>query len=69
MKLTTFLSISPLLACAAGALFKPVVVSYDKSTPDHVISEAMDAIRETVILREVDAICADNHFEGRNDHP
>lgn len=68
MKLATLLSISPLLACAAGALLKPVVVSYDKSVPDHVISEAMDAIRETVILNEVDEIYADSHFEGWIDH-
>lgn len=52
MKLQILLFLLSLLAVAASALAtqKAVIVSYPNETPDSVVSQAMDAVREAVSL-------------------
>lgn len=50
MKLATFL-LAPLAAFAlAAAPQKPVIISYPDNTPDSVLDQAKDAIKEAVRL-------------------
>lgn len=37
-------------ALATSSTQKPVVVSYPKGTPDHIVEEAMEAVRKAVRL-------------------
>lgn len=43
-----FLAIVAVLALAATTEQRPVIVSYPKGTPDHIIEEAMETVRKAV---------------------
>ena len=52
MKFQLLLSLLGLLAVTTSgiAIQKAVIVSYPKDTPDSVVNQAMDAVREAVSL-------------------
>jgi hypothetical protein len=53
MKLPLLLSLLGLLAAIASGIAtqRAVIVSYPNDTPDSVVNQAMDAVREAVSLR------------------